>query len=131
MKCRSCGSESRRVRIVGGVEQCHHCGDYSESGGVRIDSILSRQRVRDQAAKFEGDTLNPWQYNKLTRKPEPNPDFIKLHGKNARNFYNPEQVKKGYPGLAKRIERQRKRIADGPPVLAEGSTKQAFTEVIK
>lgn len=102
MICATCHKESSRIRIIEGREICSNCGGFSEANGTRVDGILSRQRVRGEAAKYEGDTINPWQFDKASKKFEPNPDFIKLHPANAHNFYKPEDLVQ-YPKLAKNL----------------------------
>ena len=98
MTCTTCGYSASRLRIRKGKESCSRCGGFSEANGTRIDGVLSRQRTRDQGVKFEGDTLNPWQYSTSSKSFEPNPDFIKLHADNAMNFYKSEDLN-AYPKL--------------------------------
>lgn len=126
MICKSCGGIVTRVRILKGRESCGKCGGFSEAGGVRTDGILSRQRTRDQGVKYEGDTLNPWLYNKAEKAFVPNDDFIKLHAKNAQNFYQPKDLKQ-YPKLADKIKN---RVGDTTQVESVGDTAQAMQEVI-
>lgn len=105
MKCHTCNQESSRIRIINGWDVCSHCGGFSEANGVRLDGILSRQRVSSEAYKWEGDTLNPFMYNKISRRTEPNPEFIRRHAHNARNVYTEKDLKE-YPGLTKKMNRE-------------------------
>lgn len=126
MICRTCHTNTARVRIVHGKEYCSLCGGFSEANGNRIDGILSRQRIRADATKFEGDTINPWMYDTSSKKYEPNPDFIKLHSHNAMNFYQPKDLK-NYPKLADSLYT---RVSDIPESSALGDYEPAINETI-
>lgn len=126
MICSHCHQQTARIRIIKGKEYCSSCGGFSEANGTRIDGILSRQRVRGDAVKFEGDTLNPWKYQKSSKTFEPNPDFIKLHSVNAQNFYQKKDLKH-YPKLAKNLHT---RLNDIPDTESIGEYEPAITKAI-
>ena len=105
MICGTCKASVARVRIRKGHESCPNCSALSEAGGARLDGVLSRQRTRDQGMKYEGDTLNPWQYDKASRHFEPNPDFIKRHAVSAQNFFTPKDLG-AYPKLATQLAQE-------------------------
>lgn len=128
MICKSCGSITTRLMVINGSERCHKCGGFSEGGGVRLDGVLSRQRVRDQAVKYEGDTLNPWRYDKTSKKFAPNDDFLKLHSSNAQNFFQAKDLARSHPKLARKISEG---MTDKTPVEGIGNEAQAQLEVIK
>lgn len=127
MTCRTCQSEVARVRIANGIDQCPNCSPFSEAGGIRLDGILSRQRVAHEAVKYEGDTLNPWQYDKSGHKFEPNPEFLKRHGNNAQNFFTPDDLG-AYPKLAEEIKRG---FQDDVQTEQVGDTDKAITKAVK
>lgn len=126
MVCTSCNNASSRIRIVKGKEICSTCGDFSEAAGMRLDGVLSRQRVRADSVKHEGDVINPWRYDKNEKKFTPNDDFVKLHGIKAQNFYKPEDLK-DYPKLAERINEGFK---DTTQVDSVGEYEPRIKEVI-
>lgn len=126
MVCKTCTQTVSRVRIVRGIERCTYCGGFSAAGGSRTDGVLSRQRVRDQGVKYEGDTLNPWMYNKDEKAFTPNDEFVKLHGDKAHNFYKPDDLK-AYPKLAQQLS---KAFTSDDSVTSVGEYAPAIQEVI-
>lgn len=110
-----------------GQEICSHCGGFSDAGGIRLDGVLSRQRVRSEAEKFEGDTLNPWTYSKNEKAYIPNEDFIKRHASNAHNFFKDKDLIKSHPKLAgNAVKREKQEKSFGV-----GEYEPRFKEVIK
>lgn len=127
MICSSCGAEARRIKVICGQERCPGCSDILEGGGAKIDGLITRNslRVRTDAVKYEGDFLPPHTYNKDTKKVEPNPEFIKLHHKNAGNFFEKDDLK-AYPKLGEKVANQTKQEHK---VEFEGSTEQGMKKL--
>jgi hypothetical protein len=103
MICGTCGAVTTRIRILAGHERCHSCAGFSEAGGIRLDGVLSRQRVRMDSAMNEGDVITPTVWDKALHKEIPNEEFIRRHSANAHNFLSADQVAKSHPKLAKKI----------------------------
>ena len=62
--------------------------------------------------QFTHDTIPPHTYDKLTKRMVINPEFVKHHGRNARQWYRPAELKQaGYDRLAETVQKQRD--ADG------------------
>jgi hypothetical protein len=101
--CASCGRTAARIRILGGRERCESCGGFSGAAGFRSEGVLSRQRVRADSVKHEGDVLNPWEWDRTSRSFRPNDEFVKLHAANARGFYTPDDLRDQYPALAEKV----------------------------
>ena len=127
MKCASCATETSRVRIIGGREVCHKCGGFSEGGGVRTDGILSRQRIRMDSVKYEGDVLNPWAYSKSEKSFVPNDEFIKRHGEHAESFFTADDLQKTHPKLA---QKYRTKTGVDMGVTGEGAFEPEATKVM-
>lgn len=128
MICTGCGNTTGRIRYLRGREVCTECAGFSVTSS-KSDGALTRQRIANQAVKFEGDTLNPWQYSKVDKKFEPNPEFIKRHADNAHNFFKADDVAKSYPKLAQKIQ-QGFSDSSVPSVDAIGNTNDAFKSVL-
>lgn len=126
MICSTCQASTARVRIIKGIEHCSSCGGFSEANGS-TEGVLARQRVSAEAVKFEGDVLNPWKYDKASKKFEPNDDFIKRHAVNAQNFYKPEDLK-AYPKLKDNLY---SRVDDTPKTSHIGEFEPAIKQAIK
>lgn len=126
MVCKNCHQNTSRVRIIKGIERCSHCGGFSEANG-NGDGALSRQRVRGEAVKYEGDTINPWKYDKTSKKFEPNDDFIKRHAVNAMNFFTPKDLK-AYPKLKDKLHT---RVNETPETQHIGKYEPAMHDLIK
>lgn len=126
MTCSNCHSVTARVRIVDGTERCSVCGGFSEANGERSDGVLSRQRTRDQGVKYEGDTLNPWKYEKSSKSYVPDPDFVKRHAHNAHHFFQPGDLK-AYPKLAETVKNPKREVIEA---TGEGSYSREISKVI-
>jgi hypothetical protein len=63
------------------------------------------------AAKYEGDVLNPWKYSKAEKHFVPNEDFVKRHAANAHNFFTAKDLAKSHPKLAGKLGKGREQYA--------------------
>ena len=92
MTCNTCGTDTRRIEVIDGVEQCSNCSNTKEAGGVMIDGIVTRNsfRVRRESLNREGDFIPPHKYNKGSRKVEINPDFEKKYPGQAKKYRSEE-----------------------------------------
>jgi hypothetical protein len=139
MRCQNCGDNSSRIiQLADGTERCHHCGDFSEAAGPRTTGLLTRNsfRIRSEAVKNEGDTIQPFIYNKTERKMDMNPDFIKLYPDQAKDFYLPEETdKKGLKKLtahSKALKAQAKEHKEklATSVEFEGDAKAGIKKIV-
>ncbi len=103
MICKNCSSITTRLRVVNGSERCHVCAGFPEAGGIRLDGVLSRQRVRMDSVMHEADVITPTIWDKNTHREVPNEEFIRRHADNAHNFLSADMVAKSHPGLARKI----------------------------
>lgn len=94
MKCCNCGHKTNRIFLDSYGERCPFCSSMSEGGGPKIDGILTRNspRIRAQQSKYEGDFVQPHTYDRVSKRVDINPDFIKLYPKNARDFYSDKEI---------------------------------------
>lgn len=128
MKCATCHSQSSRIIVTpDGEESCHNCGGFSEAGGTKLDGILTRQRVRHDAAMGEVNIITPHKYNKQKRDFDINPDFVKHYPQQASEMYTPQEMIKA--GMPKLVKPKSKPKAD-QSVRASGSAKQAIKRII-
>ena len=106
MKCGSCNQDTRRIHVLPtGREICPNCTGMSEAGGAAIDGILTRSsfRNRTEVDKYAVDTLQPFTYDKTTRKPVINDDFVKHYPEHADTHFTPGQLRRqGYKKLPKK-----------------------------
>lgn len=121
------------------IERCSDCLGVSEAGGAKIDGILTRNsfRVRTESVKYEGDTLPPHVYNKMTRKLEPNPEFIKQFGAHSDQFIEEgEAVKAGMPKLAehyKEVKKSKRQLKEqqAKQIQHEGSIEDGMKRILE
>lgn len=91
---------------------CAEHRGMSEAKGANVSNILTRSsdRVREQQLRHEGDIILPHQYDKLTNKYIPNPDFVRLYPDKLPTYFTAEELKQhGY---------------DKPEALFEAKAKQ-------
>ncbi len=116
MVCGNCSKQSNYVKLYSnGQERCHHCGGFSEAGGARVDGILTRQtfRVRSESYKNEGDTILPHKYSKITKRLEPNPDFVKQYPDRVGDYFDEGEITRaGLPKLAKHADNLKQQAKD-------------------
>lgn len=105
MICPNCNQPTSRMRVYSnGVKACAACLGLSETGGVKIDGMLTRQsqRIRDQQRTHEGDIIMPHVFDKVTKELVPNPDFMKRYpDKIATNYTEKELRKAGHSKIGK------------------------------
>jgi len=103
MICSTCKKQCYRIKVNYGFETCENCGSFSITGGaVNIHKILIRQRSRHDMLKHEGDTINPWAYDKHSKQVKPNEDWVKRNADSADVYYNESDLDH-LPGLKKKV----------------------------
>lgn len=132
MICPRCSLPSTHFKILGDVMVCHSCGDFSESGGVKTDMILTRNsaRVAEEQHQHEGDLIPPYVYSKSENKPIVNEDFIELYPDQATGIYTDgELALAGYADLKSERLANRGEDTDGE-IHFTGDENEAIKEII-
>lgn len=95
MTCRNCNKQARRIKVIDGIDHCAECSYMQETGGSKVDGSITRNsfRVREQQKQYAGDIQPPYIYDKATRKPKPNPDFIRLYTDRVDKTYTADELK--------------------------------------
>lgn len=95
MICPTCEKPTSRLIIDKRGKGCADCRGISEAGGVRLDSILTRNsdRVRAQQHSHEGDMIIPHKHDPLTGKDIPNPDFVDKYPEQLPNYFTEDELK--------------------------------------
>jgi len=107
MICDSCNKEAKRAKFIKGKWYCAECMGLNETGGTR--GSLTRTRTRNESYMKEGDMIQPTVYDPVNRRNIMNEDFVKKYPDNVGTFYNPEDVQKSHPKLAKKIIKDKPR----------------------
>jgi hypothetical protein len=55
---------------------CPKCGDFSEASGTKTDGLVTRNRVRGESLKHEGDFITPHKWDKNRKKVIVNEDYV-------------------------------------------------------
>lgn len=140
MVCLNCGNETNRImQAEDGSEICPNCSGLTQSGGAKIDGIITRNswRIRRNQSRFEGDQVQPHIWDKTKRRLVVNPDFVKLYPKQVKNFFNDDEMTKdGYsklPEYSKKLKaKTSKAVAkDKQGVIFEGDSKSAIKKILK
>lgn len=129
MRCDNCHSLTSRIKVIGGQEYCTNCYPMSESGGTKIDGLITRNsfRIRTEQENHKADFIQPHAYDKNTRSLEPSADFIKRYPQHAHNYFTAQELKQaGYPKLAKMKPKKPE-----PKVHFRGSAKKAMERLLK
>lgn len=142
MKCRNCGKNAFHTKTwyEDGLlrEVCNNCRNIGS--GPKIDGILTRNsfRMRRQQEKNEADFVMPHRYNKVSRKLDINPDFVKLYPDKVKEFFTSDQIKReGMSKLAQAVARQVINIKDYKEkamrdvVQYKGDSKKHLEKAIK
>jgi hypothetical protein len=134
MICKNCGSITTRIKsYANGSERCHKCGGFSPAGGPKVDGSLTRAsfRVRTDAVKFQGDTLPAHQFNKMTKRWEVNPEFVKLNPDKAPDYYTAQEMKEANVPKLKEHKEKLNAKAEQEKVEFVGDTQSGIEKVIK
>jgi hypothetical protein len=135
MICGNCQNETTRIKVINGHEICSNCSNLKENRCT--DDLMTRNRVRIDSLKFEGDTLPPQKYDKHSKRIVPNEDFLKLNGSRAKNFFKKDDLESaGYSKLAYNIEKtvkEEKQLAAKTKSEVEfhGDAKQRVKELLE
>jgi hypothetical protein len=98
---------------------------------------MTRNCVRMDSLKYEGDLLTPTVYDKNRKKVVPNEDFIKRNGVRAKNFFKRDELEvAGYSKLAYNIDKavkEEKALADQTKreVIHQGNASDKIKELLK
>lgn len=95
MICPNCNKSTARLIIDGHGKACAECRGMSESGGARLDGILTRNsdRIRAQQHSHEGDLIIPHLHDPLTGKDIPNPDFVDKYPEQLTTYFTEDELK--------------------------------------
>ncbi|MEM3145430.1 MAG: hypothetical protein QW332_05535 [Thermoproteota archaeon] len=139
MICENCSKRSAYLKLLkGGLFYCHLCLGVSEASGRPTDGILTRQafRIRSQSYKHEADMIPPYFYNKVNKKLDLRPDFVKLYPDKVKDYFTEEEIAKaGYPKLAEKAKADRQKEKQHKEFLRksvkfEGKQKEAMRKVL-
>lgn len=94
MVCRTCDTNSSRIRVVDGVDVCTNCG-LVETAGSKIDGSMTRNsfRVREQQQQYKADLTPPHVYDKASKKLVANKEFVKLFPEQAQKTFTTKEFK--------------------------------------
>ena len=134
MICANCLFPAGRIKVIEGQEFCPNCYPISESGGHKIDGILTRNsfRARSQQEQHKGDFLQPHAYDKNAHSLKPSEDFIKMYPNQAHQYFTDAEVKQSHPKLAKLMRRNRKAKEQASQgVKFSGNAKRGMEKLLK
>ena len=96
MLCKTCNTKSNRIKVINGQDYCGYCSSISETGGAKIDGSITRNsfRIREQQRAMSSDMEPPHIYDKASRKPIANPNFIRNFPNEAKKTFTKEELKK-------------------------------------
>lgn len=104
MICPNCKQQTSRLIIDSHGKACANCRGMSESGGARLDGILTRgsDRIRRQQQTHEGDIITPHVYDPTTKQHVPNPDFVDRYPDKLPTYFTETELNKfGYSKAGK------------------------------
>lgn len=134
MICATCGSKTSHLKYYRGVESCPNCGGFKEAGGVKTDSILTRNsfRVRTESIKHEQDFILPHTYSK-TEGLKINEEFIKKYPNKAGDYFSDSQlIKEGYSKLPSQLKANKEAIRkEKAGVEFHGEIKKGIERILK
>jgi hypothetical protein len=138
MQCDNCHQEAHHIMTDDRGEHCENCGGMSVISKVKTDGILTRNawRIRRQQSRYEGDIVMPHRHNKITRRQEVNPDFVKLYPQRVKDYFTPEQlIRDGYTKLPEQIaknelRREKQKAIAKMETFYEGDSKKAVEKFL-
>ena len=134
MICPRCSTDSKHLKFVNDMLLCHSCGNFGESGGTRVDKILTRnaQRITEEQSKHEGDMITPYVFDKNEKKVVPNADFIERYPEQAtETFTDDELITSGYVQVKEFVEEQKRQTtATEPDVTFSGDETKGMGDII-
>ena len=139
MICSNCGKEAHHILTTENGECCENCSNIPIRASSKIDGIITRNswRIRRQQSRYEGDMVMPTRHNKVTRRQEVNPDFLKLYPQRVKDYFTPEQlIRDGYKELPKQIakneqRREKQKAIDKMNTFIEGDSEKAVENFLK
>jgi hypothetical protein len=76
--------------------------------------------------------IPPHRYNKITKKAEPNPDFVNLYSDRAKDHYTAEELREAdMPKLANKVEKDLTKEPSNQGIKFRGNTKKGVERTIK
>lgn len=139
MTCDTCHQQAAHILVDNGKEKCENCSDIPTRASVKLDGTLTRNswRIRRQQSRYEGDIVMPHRHNKITRRQEVNPDFVKLYPQRVKDYFTPEQlVRDGYTKLPEQIaknelRREKQKAIAKMETFYEGDSTKAVENFLK
>lgn len=128
MICPTCQTESHHIKVIGDRAICHNCGGFSETGGPKVDKILTynADRITEQQIQHEGDMITPYIVDKSTNQAIVNQDFIDKYPNQAAQTFSQEELKASGNENLKPPEKD----DDGSGIEFKGSQEEAMREVV-
>jgi hypothetical protein len=138
MICSNCHNQAHHIITDNDHEYCENCSNIPIRASSKIDGIITRNswRIRRQQSRYEGDMVMPTRHNKVTRRQEVNPDFLKLYPQRVKDYFTPEQlIRDGYKDLPRQIEKNEKRrekqkAIDKMETFYEGDSEKAVEKFL-
>jgi hypothetical protein len=139
MNCDNCQQPAHHIYTDERGERCEHCGAVSLISKTPTDGIITRNswRIRRQQSRYEGDIVMPHRHNKITRRQEVNPDFVKLYPEQVKQYFSSEElVRDGYKKLPEEIakneaRREKQKAIEKMDTFFEGDSTKAVESFLK
>lgn len=95
MICRTCQSNTNRIRVIDGQDRCGNCSSMHETGGSKVDGSITRNsfRIREQQQSYKSDLTPPHVYDKASKKLKVNTEFVKLFPDQASKTFTSKELK--------------------------------------
>ena len=93
MNCRTCKTNSSRIKVVDGIDNCINCG-LQETGGAKSDGLITRNsfRIREQQKQYESDMTPAFVYDKHSKKVTANKDYIQRFPDQASRTFTSKEM---------------------------------------
>lgn len=134
MICGTCGNQTSHIKLKQGRESCPNCGGFKETGGTKVDNILTRNsfRVRTESVKHEEDFIQPHSFSKGESKVKINDDFVKKYPDQAGEYFSDQELTKaGYNKLPEKLKKNKEKVAkEKQGVEFHGDTKKGIERIL-
>lgn len=115
MICPRCQQPTHRLISDKRGMACADCRGLSETGGAKLDGILTRNsdRVRTQQQQHEGDMILPHRFDKHLNKIVPNEDFVDKYPDQLPTYFTEQELNTaGYSKAGSIFERKAAKEAE-------------------